>query len=219
MLGATLKKEIAEEGQDSFREQLISAYDLVHESIMPVFNDAKRIKAISQSNMRKLMLKDLENVAHVNLLELDTLAEEPDYYGSLEENGCKEWKMWKKAREEEFSAMEQFGAFEIVPRSSMRYGTRPLTSKWVHKLKTNEFGEVTRAKARLVCRGFLQRPFDTYHPDEIYAPVASHEVLRVMIASACIKRLNLYQADISNAYLQAPLRVEEGKEVYMEQWP
>ena len=219
MLGTTLKKEIAEEGQDSFREQLISAYDLVHESIMPVFNDAKRIKAISQSNMRKLMLKDLENVAHVNLLELDTLAEEPDYYGSLEENGCKEWKMWKKAREEEFSAMEQFGAFEIVPRSSMRYGTRPLTSKWVHKLKTNEFGEVTRAKARLVCRGFLQRPFDTYHPDEIYAPVASHEALRVMIASACIKRLNLYQADISNAYLQAPLRVEEGKEVYMEPPP
>ena len=88
-----------------------------------------------------------------------------------------------------------------------------MTSKWVHKLKTNEFGEVTRAKARLVCRGFLQRPFDTYHPDEIYAPVASHEALRVMIASACIKRLNLYQADISNAYLQAPLRVEEGKEV------
>ena len=115
MLGATLKKEIAEEGQDSFREQLISAYDLVHESIMPVFNDAKRIKAISQSNMRKLMLKDLENVAHVNLLELDTLAEEPDYYGSLEENGCKEWKMWKKAREEEFSAMEQFGALRSFP--------------------------------------------------------------------------------------------------------
>ena len=84
--------------------------------------------------MRKLMLKDLENVAHVNLLELDTLAEEPDYYGSLEENGCKEWKMWKKAREEEFSAMEQFGAFEIVPRSSMRYGTRccqiTLLTRW-----------------------------------------------------------------------------------------
>ena len=64
------------------------------------------------------------------------LSPEPDYKGSLEENGRPEWREWREAREEELAAMRKFGVYRIVSHSEAR-GHKLLTSKWVHKRKTN----------------------------------------------------------------------------------
>ena len=64
------------------------------------------------------------------------LSPEPDYKGSLEENGCPEWREWREVREEELAAMRKFGVYRIASHSEAR-GHKLLTSKWVHKRKTN----------------------------------------------------------------------------------
>ena len=57
----------------------------------------------------------------VNYVDIDyTLGPEPDYKGSLEENGCLEWSQWEHAREEELAAMRKFGVYRVVKRHEAR---------------------------------------------------------------------------------------------------
>ena len=203
----------------TFQQQLEGAYDVVFEAIMPVFEDERRKQRLARGCVRKLLISDLKNHASVNLLNVADVSDEPDYKSSLRENGCADWKKWEDARREELDAMDRFKVFEIVKRSTMRPGTKPLTAKWVHRVKTDEFNRRVRWKARLVCRGFLQREYDTFHPDETYAPVVSHDALRLLLASATLKGLTLYQADVANFYLQTDLLFAAQKDVYMEPPP
>ena len=142
------------------------------------------------------------------------LSPEPDYKGSLEENGCPEWREWREAREEELAAMRKFGVYRIASHSEAR-GHKLLTSKWVHKRKTNERGEVNRYKARLVARGFAQREYDNYHPDEVFAHVVDRNSLGAVLSLAASSDLRVYSFDVSNAYLQAELK----ETIYMEPPP
>ena len=52
----------------------------------------------------------------------------------------------------------------------------------MHKRKTNEKGEVNRYKARLVARGFAQKEYDSFHPDEIFAHVVDRNSLRTILS-------------------------------------
>ena len=110
-----------------------------------------------------------------------------------------------EAREEELSAMRKFKVYRVVKRSEAR-GHKLLTSKWVHKRKTNERGEVNRYKAGLVTRGFAQREYDNYHPDEVFAHVVDRNSLRAVLSLAASSDLRVYSFDVSNAYLQAELK-------------
>ena len=101
--------------------------------------------------------------------------------------------------------MEKFKVWRRVKRSEAK-GHKLLTSKWVHKRKTNERGEVNRFKARLVARGFTQAEYDSFHPDEVFAHVVDRNSLRTVLSMAASQDLKLYSFDISNAYLQAELK-------------
>ena len=60
---------------------------------------------------------------------------------------------------------------------SLPDGHRPITLKWVFKLKKDELGAVIKHKARLVARGFIQQEGIDY--DDAFAPVARMESVRV----------------------------------------
>ncbi|KAK1698768.1 hypothetical protein QYE76_015465 [Lolium multiflorum] len=67
---------------------------------------------------------------------------------------------------EEIAALERTGTWDIVtPPSSVR----PITCKWVYKVKTRSDGSLQRYKARLVARGFQQEHGRDY--DETFAPL------------------------------------------------
>jgi len=54
---------------------------------------------------------------------------------------------------EEIHALERTCTWDLVPLPT---GVRPITCKWVYKVKTHSDGSLVRYKARLVARGFQQ---------------------------------------------------------------
>lgn len=56
-----------------------------------------------------------------------------------------------------------------------------------------------------MAKGFLQRPFDSFHPDECYSPVVSKDSLRLFLSLCAAQGLRVHQADVKAAFLQSPL--------------
>ncbi|KAK1370395.1 hypothetical protein POM88_036487 [Heracleum sosnowskyi] len=86
-------------------------------------------------------------------------------------------------------------------------------TKWVFKNKVDEFGTVTRNKARLVAQGYNQQEGIDF--DQTYAPVARLEAIRMLLSFACFKKFKLHQMDVKSAFLNGFLK----EEVYVKQPP
>ncbi|GKV08051.1 hypothetical protein SLEP1_g19738 [Rubroshorea leprosula] len=115
---------------------------------------------------------------------------------------------WRKAMEEEIKALKQNQTWELVPKPN---DVKPVSCKWVYKVKTRPDGKIERYKARLVARGFSQQYGIDY--DETFSPVAKINTVRVLLALAASKSWKLWQMDVKNAFLHG----EIDREIYMEQ--
>ena len=82
--------------------------------------------------------------------------------------------------EEELSQIKKNDTWELVPRPKDK---NVIGTKWVFKNKLDENGQVTRNKARLVCKGYAQ--IEGIDFEETYAPVARMEAIRTILAYAC----------------------------------
>nr|GEX20118.1 putative reverse transcriptase, RNA-dependent DNA polymerase [Tanacetum cinerariifolium] len=78
-------------------------------------------------------------------------------------------------------------------------GVRPIGTKWVLKNKYDEKGIVIRNKARLVAQRHTQEEGIDY--DEVFAPVARIEAIRLFLAYASFMRFTVYQMDVKSAFL------------------
>ena len=107
---------------------------------------------------------------------------------------------------EEIAALERTGTWDLV---SPPPGVRPITCKWVYKIKTRSDGSLERYKARLVARGFQQEHGRDY--DETFAPVAHMTTVRTLLAVASVRHWSVSQLDVQNAFLNGEL----SEEVYM----
>ncbi|GKD48163.1 uncharacterized mitochondrial protein-like protein, partial [Tanacetum coccineum] len=88
-------------------------------------------------------------------------------------------------------------------------GKRAIGTKWVFKNKKDERGIVIKNKARLVAQGYTQEEGIDY--DEVFAPVARIEEIRLFLAYALFKDFMVYQMDVKSAFLYG--KIEE--EVYV----
>ncbi|GKA40948.1 putative ribonuclease H-like domain-containing protein [Tanacetum coccineum] len=79
--------------------------------------------------------------------------------------------------------------------------------------KKDERGVVIRNKSRLVAHGYTQEEGIDY--DEVFAPVARIEAIRLFLAYASFKDFVVYQMDVKSAFLYG--KIEE--EVYVCQPP
>ncbi|GJT09586.1 putative ribonuclease H-like domain-containing protein [Tanacetum coccineum] len=79
----------------------------------------------------------------------------------------------------------------------------------VYRNKKDERGIVIRNKARLVTQGYTQEEGIDY--DEVFAPVARIEAIRLFLAYASFKDFVVYQMDVKSAFLYG--KIEE--EVYV----
>ena len=80
-------------------------------------------------------------------------AAEPTSYRQSQQRSDKD--LWHKACEEEMEAHRLNGTWEIV---KLPPGKRAIGSRWFMKVKTNADGSLDRYKARMVAKGYSQRP-------------------------------------------------------------
>jgi hypothetical protein len=107
---------------------------------------------------------------------------------------------WQAAMDEEISAFFANGTWEIVPIDPL---WNLLSSKWVYKIKSDENGHITRYRARLVAKGFLQRLGIDY--GDIFAPVVRYSTLRMLLALAAHYGMFKRHLDCPKAFTQANL--------------
>ncbi|GJR29681.1 putative ribonuclease H-like domain-containing protein [Tanacetum coccineum] len=86
---------------------------------------------------------------------------------------------------------------------------RAIGTKWVYRNKKYKRGIMIRNKARLVAQGYTQEKGIDY--DEVFAPVARIEAIRLFLAYASFKDFVVYQMDVKSAFLYG--KIEE--EVYV----
>jgi len=118
---------------------------------------------------------------------------------------------WRQAAAEELGAMKEKNVWELVPRDEIPTRTKVLGSRMIFKVKRNMDGSVQRFKARLVARGFAQRAGIDY--EEVFAPTVDFSSVRTLLTIAATEDLEVEQADVRTAYLNAALK----EEVYMYQ--
>ncbi|GJS71997.1 putative ribonuclease H-like domain-containing protein [Tanacetum coccineum] len=117
---------------------------------------------------------------------------------------------WVEAMQDELLQFKLLKVCTLVdlPRDKWAIGT-----KWVFRNKKDERGIVVKNKARLVAQGHTQEEGIYY--DEVFAPVARIEAIRLFLAYASFKDFVVYQMDVKSTFLYG--KIEE--EVYVCQPP
>ncbi|GJR23743.1 putative ribonuclease H-like domain-containing protein [Tanacetum coccineum] len=117
---------------------------------------------------------------------------------------------WVDAMQEELLQFEIQKVWVLV---DLPYGKKAIGTKWVYRNKKDERGVVVRNKARLVAQGHRQEEGIDY--DEVFAPVARLEAIRIFLAFASYMGFIVYQMDVKSAFLYG--KIDE--EVYVSQPP
>nr|GEZ10674.1 putative reverse transcriptase, RNA-dependent DNA polymerase [Tanacetum cinerariifolium] len=108
---------------------------------------------------------------------------------------------WIKAMQEERLQfkMQKFWVLVDLPHEKRAIGT-----KWVYRNKKDERGIVITNKARLVAQGHTQEEGIDY--EEVFAPVAWIEAIRLFLAYASFIGFMVYQMDVKSAFLYGTIK-------------
>ena len=118
-------------------------------------------------------------------------------------NEAKDQKVWRNACEEEITSIKKNRTWTLVDQPE---GCKAIGLKWVFKVKRNADGSINKFKARLVAKGYVQRHGVDF--DEVFAPVARLETVRVIIALAASSGWEIHHLDVKTAFLHSELKEE-----------
>jgi hypothetical protein len=107
---------------------------------------------------------------------------------------------WIAATEKELNSLIERNVGTVVATSTLPSGTKPLTCRWLYKIKYDDKNEPIQWKARLVVQGFKQ----TYGVDytDTFAPTAKSKSIKLILADAAINDKELKQFDVETAVNQ-----------------
>nr|GEU32000.1 hypothetical protein [Tanacetum cinerariifolium] len=110
---------------------------------------------------------------------------------------------WIEAIQEELLQfkMQKFWILVDLP-----HGKRAIGTKWVYRNKKDERGIVVRNKARHVAQRYTQEEGIDY--EEVFAPVARIEAIRLFLAYASFMGFMVYQMDVKSAFLYGTIEEE-----------
>ncbi len=125
-----------------------------------------------------------------------------------EARSSSDWPEWEKAIKTELDQLDHMGTWSLIdcPKDAI-----PLANKWVFVRKYNKEGILLKHKARLVVKGYAQRPGFDY--TDTFSPVVRIETIRAILSIVPSKRLIIQQLDVKGAYLNGILK----EIVYMRQ--
>ena len=107
---------------------------------------------------------------------------------------------WISSMNEEIEKIERNKTWSLVPRPKDK---NIIGSKWVFRKKLNKNGEVSRNKARLVCKGCAQEEGIDY--GENFSLIARLERVRTLLAYLAYKGFKVYHMDVKSTFLYGVL--------------
>ncbi|GJT51757.1 putative ribonuclease H-like domain-containing protein [Tanacetum coccineum] len=110
---------------------------------------------------------------------------------------------WVEAMQEE---LLQFKLQKVWILVDLPKGHRAIGTKWVYRNKKDERGIVIRNKARLIAQGHTQEEGIDY--DEVFAPMARIEAIRMFLAYASYMGFMVYQMDVKSTFLYGQIEEE-----------
>lgn len=117
---------------------------------------------------------------------------------------------WEQAMEDKFQSLQKNHTWTL---SDLPAGKRPISCKWVYKVKYKADGTLDKYKVHLVARGFSQKEGIDY--EEIFAPTTKMSTIWLVLALATQFNWKIHQMDVKSAFLNGDLQ----EEVYMTQPP
>ncbi|KAH9650236.1 hypothetical protein KPL70_026291 [Citrus sinensis] len=114
---------------------------------------------------------------------------------------------WRITMDKEIKAIVKNDTWELT---TIPKGHKAIGVKWVYKTKRNANGEIERHKARLVAKGYSQKAGIDYN--EVFAPVARLEIIRLIIFLAAQNKWKIFQMDVKSTFLNGFLE----EEIYIE---
>ncbi|KMQ85887.1 retrovirus-related pol polyprotein from transposon tnt 1-94, partial [Lasius niger] len=161
----------------------------------------------SEENVRR-QLRDRAKLRQPDFYQCTVCCTELDEPQTYEEAmASNEVEQWRRAIEEEESALIKNNTWT---KTKLPTGRKAITAKIIFKKKRDADGKVHRYKARLVVRGFSQRPGIDYN--ETYAPVIRYESIRFLFSLAAKEDFEIAQFDIKTAFLNGEL----DEEIFMQ---
>ena len=109
---------------------------------------------------------------------------------------------WKQAMDSEMECLLKHGVAEVVELTP-EIANVLIDSFWLFTVKRDELMRIHRFKARFTAKGFKQRPELDYK--ETYSPVASNELVRLMLTLAVEKQLLVHHFDVTTAFLHSEI--------------
>ena len=125
-------------------------------------------------------------------------------------NEAREIKVWVDACKEEIRSIEKNNTWTLV---ELPKGFKPIGLKWIFKIKRNADKSISKYKAKLVAKGYVQRHGVDY--DDVFAPVARIETIRLVMAIAASKGWEIHYLEVKTAFLHGDLK----EEVYVAPQP
>jgi hypothetical protein len=117
---------------------------------------------------------------------------------------------WRQAM---LAEMDSIQANKTWSLSVLPAGHKAIGLKWVFKVKKDPEGRIVKHKAWLVAKGYAQREGVDF--DQVFAPVARIETVRLLIALAAQQGWKVHHMDVKSAFLNGDLR----EEVYVQMPP
>ena len=183
-----------------------STEDVVQENLVLM---GRRQDGVRKS--RRILLQQ-EN-AMVGMLEGETTSLLPDQDPYVptsykDEMECEDSERWKEAIKEEYSSILENKTWTVMP---VPFDRATVKSRWIFIFKPGYKDVKPRYKARLLAKGYSQ----LYGVDYLYtyASVVKHYSIRLVLAIAAAKDLDIMQLDIKTAFLYGDLK----EEIYLEQ--
>ncbi|GJW52222.1 ribonuclease H-like domain, reverse transcriptase, RNA-dependent DNA polymerase [Tanacetum coccineum] len=117
-------------------------------------------------------------------------------------------KKWIEAMEIELDSINKNNTWTLT---TLPTNHKAIGLKWVFKTKRDAKGEIIKYKARLVAKGYVQEQGIDF--DEVFAPVARIETVRLILALAAYHGWQVHHLDVKSAFLHGDLK----EEVYVTQ--
>jgi hypothetical protein len=112
-------------------------------------------------------------------------------------------KKWEITMEEKYNFLVVNSIWSLMPFPK---GRKPISCKWVFKIKHGVDGEIKCYKARIMAKGFTQTFGVNY--DETFAPDAKFESIRCILALTIIEDMEIHQMDIKITFFNGDLKEE-----------